>query len=252
MHPTDYNTFTEACVEDLKLLQDKFQAEYDLNWYENWFYNQATGLLTFNTGDTELNFRYFSVGSFSTKSNTWKWAWDNDTTLDNVKQQSEAIREFGLQSNFAKLTDGYFTSDEIEAWEFAAIAAKLTNGIGVYRPVSDDYLQLFMVITEVVDNDEAQIIKDRYVQCSTHDYRRRAFVCTHINSRTKVGFEEAFDTFEDMELGDDDDFEAWCDACEKVRLHEDGWNDKSMAFAQIKLVCEKCYFDFKELNLGHK
>ena len=248
----DYNAFAEKCVEGLQQLQNIFLAKYDLNWYENWFYNQATGLLTFNTGPTQLNFRYFSVGSFSTKSNTWKWAWDNETTFTNVKQPSEIVRAFGLQSNYPKLTTGYFASDEIEAWEFAAIAAKLTNGIGVYRPVSDNHLQLFLVVTAVVDNDEAQKIKDRYVQCGQHDYARRAFVCTHINAGTKVGFEEAFETTEDMELGDDDDLEAWCNACETVRQQQDGWNDKSMAFAQIKLVCQTCYFDFKELNLGHR
>jgi hypothetical protein len=34
-------------------------------------------------------------------------------------------------------------------------------------------------------------------------------------------------------------------ACFKVRME-----DKSMPFAKIKLVCEKCYFEMKELNLG--
>jgi len=28
-------------------------------------------------------------------------------------------------------------------------------------------------------------------------------------------------------------------------------NDDSIAFAQIKLVCEKCYFEMKKLNLDY-
>jgi hypothetical protein len=78
----DYKFYAEKCVEELKVLQDNFQKTYDVDWYENWFYNQATGLLTFSTGDVEINFKYFVVGSFSQKSNTWKWSWDNDHTLD--------------------------------------------------------------------------------------------------------------------------------------------------------------------------
>ena len=222
----DYNSFAETCVEELKVLQDKFQNEYDVDWYENWFYNQSTGLLTFSTGDQELNFKYFDVGSFSEKSNTWKWSWDNDSTLENVKENANLIKEFGQKSNLSKLKTGTFQSDEFEAWEFTAIAAKLINGIGVYRPVNDSQLQIFFVITEFVDNETAQKIKDKYVECSTHEYRRIAFVCKHLNHANKVGFEEAFETFEDMELSEDDDFQAWCNECEIVRQKEGEWNDK--------------------------
>ncbi|TGE28792.1 DUF6882 domain-containing protein [Hymenobacter metallicola] len=251
METIDYRSFAQKCVDDLKVLQAELQEKYELDGYENWFYNQATGLLTFSTGPVELNFKYFQAGSFSQKSNTWKWSWDNDHTLSNVKDASNVIKEFGHRSGFPKLTTGYFPSDEFEAWEFTAIAAKLTHGIGVYRPVSDQ-LQLFLIITEVLDNETAQSIKDKYVECGTHEYRRRAFVCKHLSFTNEVGFEEAFETFPEMELEEDDDFQAWCDKCEIVRQKEDGWNDKSMAFADIKLVCERCYFEIKEVNLGYR
>jgi len=247
----DYNNFVEACVEDLKVVQDKFQKDYNLNWFKNWFYNQSTGLLTFSTGDQELNFRYYDVGSFSENTQTWKWSWNNEYTPENVKGKAKQIREFGQQSNFPKLINGHFESNEVEAWEFTAIAAKLCNAIGVYRPV-DEHLKIFFIITEYVDNETAKKIKDRFVNCGEHEYRRRAFVCRHLNHETKIGFEEAFETYEDMELEEDDDFQAWCDACEVVRQQEGEWNDTSMSFANIKLVCEQCYFEMKELNLGYR
>jgi hypothetical protein len=53
-----------------------------------------------------------------------------------------------------------------------------------------------------------------------------------------------------MELEEDDDFQAWCDECEKEKLKTDGWNDESMKFASIKLVCERCYFELKVFNLN--
>lgn len=51
-----------------------------------------------------------------------------------------------------------------------------------------------------------------------------------------------------MYLDEDDDFQAWCDDCEKVRSENNGWNDEKMEFAKIKLVCEDCYFDLKQFN----
>jgi hypothetical protein len=248
--PEDYDSFVETCVEELKLLQEKFQNDYGLTWYEDWFYNQTTGLLTFSTDEKELNFRYFDVGSFSEQSKTWKWSWDNETTLDSIKEKARMIREFGQQSNFPKLINGCFPSDEFDAYEFVAIAAKLSGGIGIYRPVGDNQLKIFLVITEFVDNEAAQKIKDSYVECGNHNTQRPAFVCQHLNPTTKVGFEEAFETYEGMDLLEDDDFQAWCDACESIRQKEDGWNDTSMAFAAIKVVCEKCYFEMKAQNSG--
>jgi hypothetical protein len=247
-----YPDFAAKCVEELKVLQDKFQHDFDLTWYENWFYDQTTGLLTFSTADKQLNFKFVNVGSYSEKSNTWKWSWDNDTTLGKVKEATRLIKDFGERLNFPKLLEGFFPSDEIEAWEFSAIAAKLLHGIGVYRPVNDAGLKIFLVITEYVNNDAAQEIKNLYIECSAHQKQRVAFVCKHLIGATKVGFNEAFETFEDMELADDDDFQAWCNKCEVIRQREGEWNDTSMAFAEIKLVCEKCYFEMKELNLGHR
>ena len=69
-----------------------------------------------------------------------------------------------------------------------------------------------------------------------------------MNTEQKTGFEEAFETYRGMELNEEDDFQAWCSECEKERLKTDGWNDESMEFAKIKLVCERCYFEIKEIN----
>lgn len=52
-----------------------------------------------------------------------------------------------------------------------------------------------------------------------------------------------------MELEEDDDLQAWCSKCEDIRLKDGGWNDENMKYANIKLVCEKCYFEMKDNNL---
>lgn len=247
----DYRTFAEECMEALKPRQDKFLNEYDIGRYERWFYNDATGLLTFSTGNEEINFRYFDLGSFSEKSKTWKWSWDNAHTPDSIKYQAAFIRDFGREMNYPKLVEGCFETDEYDAWEFATIALHLTGGIGIYRPVNDNQLKIFLVVTEFIDNETARKIKDKYVNCAAHKSQRVAFVCKHLIGGAIVGFHEAFDTYEGMELGEDDDFQAWCDDCEATRAAEGEWNDKSMIFADIKLVCEKCYFEIKERNLGH-
>ena len=40
------------------------------------------------------------------------WSWDNEHTLDRVKEQSFQVKAFGEQAKFPKLTAGLFESDE--------------------------------------------------------------------------------------------------------------------------------------------
>ena len=48
------------------------------------------------------------------------------------------------------------------------------------------------------------------------------------------------------------DLSAWCNECEIVRIEKGGWNDESEDFANIKLICEECYFEMKDLNENNK
>jgi len=41
--------------------------------------------------------------------------------------------------------------------------------------------------------------------------------------------------------GPDGDGQAWCDACEETRAREGEWNDRSEAFADIRLLCAQCF-----------
>ena len=91
-------------------------------------------------------------------------------------------------------------------------------------------------------------MKQMTVDCGIHGFRRPAFICQHLNREEKKGFEESFASHKGMDLDDEDDFAAWCDECEQVRVDKDGWNEESEKFAKIKLVCEDCYFELKECN----
>jgi hypothetical protein len=244
----NYNEFVTNCFNQLAKKQEELTDKYDLNSYPNWFYDQASGLVTFSDDERELNFRYHEVGTFSKVTNTWKWSWDNENTFKKVKQYLEVVKQFGIEYGFDKLTQGLFESSMEEGWDFTSITTKLLNGIGAYRPETERHF-IFMVLYELVENEQASEEKEKYIDCEKHERRRRAFVCQHLKKNSKNGFEEAFETYEDMEFEyEDDDFQAWCYECEKVRVEHDGWNDESMEFSDIKLVCEKCYFEIKESN----
>jgi len=85
------------------------------------------------------------------------------------------------------------------------------------------------------------------VQCSEHGLQEETYVCKHLvlSLRTKevIGF-----YWSSKPRGD-----AWCATCEKVRIAEGGssgdWNERSEAFADIKILCGACYDRVRAINV---
>jgi hypothetical protein len=234
----------------LKSEQELFMAKFNIGRYDSWYYDQPSGVFTFSNDIEKLFFKFQSIGTFSKKSNTWLWSWANNNTYPNVRIDSEKIKDFGHKNNYLKLIESKWDADEIDGWEMLSIASWILKPIGVYR-IPTESLLMYVIITEQIDENEANLLKEnskQLVDCGSHGLRRQAFICQHLDLKTRKGFNEAFETWKGMELEIDDDFQAWCDDCEKIRIKYDGWNDESMKYAKIKLICENCYFDMKRIN----
>jgi hypothetical protein len=243
-----YKDFVSEASSVFLSAHDAFKESHKLESYAHWFYNQSTGLLRlYNTESDEIYFKYLPIGTYSTKSNTWMWAWHNESSVEQNKHQTLTIKEFGEAHGYEKLSTGYFKSDEIDGWDFIGIAFKLFGGLCGYR-TNTERLNSYMLLQEIVSSEKAKELEEKLIECSRHGRIRAAFICQHLNREKRTGFEEAFSTYPGMPLEEDDELQAWCSECEKVRTEYDGWNDESMEFAKIKLVCERCYFEIKEFN----
>ena len=82
------------------------------------------------------------------------------------------------------------------------------------------------------------------VECATHGTCDGAWVCQHLANGEQLGFNIGYDEDHPNHQFPD----AWCDACEKAWEAEGEWNEKSMAFADIKGVCSHCYVDIRARN----
>jgi hypothetical protein len=247
--PLKYEKYAQKAVDKLQENQHSFREKFDTDNYANWFYNQSSEILRLYNDDKDIYFRYIPVGTFSLNTNTWMWAWANGDSIELRKFRTLEIKEFGEKKNYENLTNAYFEGDKYTGWELTAIAFDIIGGIGTYRVISG-HLEKYFLLTEQITKEEVEKIESELIECNVHGKIRKAFICQHLNTENKAGFEEAFETYRGMKLDEDDDLQAWCSECEKVRLKTDGWNDESMKFANIKLVCERCYFDVKELNMN--
>jgi len=139
--------------------QDICKDIYKISSYQNWYYDQTTGKLTFSDdGIVKLIIDYEEVGSVSLETKTWLWAWDNPHIEENVKQQITTIKDYGLKRNFSKLVKAKWTADEVDGWEMTAIATYLLKAKGVYRvPVNNGKLLSFMLFKKITWADTTHL-----------------------------------------------------------------------------------------------
>ncbi|MFP9114140.1 DUF6882 domain-containing protein [Flavobacterium sp. RHBU_3] len=248
-----FESFSKEGYNALHENQELFLAKHEINSYARWDFDQPSGVFMFSDKPGDNIKKYFafqSIGTYSPTAGTWMWSWANKTTYPNVKTASEQIKEFGEKAAYEKLITASWEADEIDGWEMLAFTQKIIKPIGTYRVSSGGLLHYLIFINELSEAEALEMKENatELIQCNTHGLRRMAFVCQHLNKTQRTGFHEAFETEPGMELYEDDDFQAWCDDCETIRLEDDGWNEKAMEFAKIKLVCESCYFEMKDFN----
>jgi hypothetical protein len=156
------------------------------------------------------------------------------------------VKTFGEQNGFASLTTGLVEADEDIGWEMTSISAKTLNAMGAYR-FSQEHLTFYVVFTRELSKGQYEGWKERAVTCESYGTSRAAFVCQHLNKDTYTGFHKAFQS--NTLIEPDDDYQACCDECRKMRLREGEWNDVSEGFAKIRLICDQCFFEIKRRNL---
>jgi hypothetical protein len=241
-----FSQYRDMCVEEISSLQDEFKKVYDLNNYERWSFDEDFGVFHFESDDGRaLYFKYSLVGSFSEKTSTWKWSWDNEHLKASERRRVDEVKTFGEQNDFTSLTTGLIGADEYTGWEMTSICAKILSAIGVYR-FTQEHLTFYVIFTNELTKEQYDSWRKHAVTCESHGTSRAAFVCQHLNKDVFTGFHEAFESNPLIEP--DDDYQAWCDECEKIREQEGEWNDVSEGFAKIRLICDQCFFEVKQRN----
>lgn len=247
MATLNFDDYKDECIGKISALQEEFIRLYDLNSYERWSFENDFGVFKFESNSGKiLYFQYSLAGSFSTRTSTWKWSWDNPLIKASERKYLNKVKAFGEQNNFSDLTTGLINGDEFTGHEMTGISAVVLSAIGIYH-FTEDHLTFFVVFRGELTQEQYENLKQTSVLCRTHGASRAAFVCQHLNTETYTGFHEAFESSPLIEPHDD--YQAWCDECENVRLQEGEWNDVSEGFAKIRVVCDQCFFEMKRRNV---
>jgi uncharacterized protein DUF6882 len=86
------------------------------------------------------------IGSYSTRSGTFQWAWATHEDGDPNDAVLSRLRAFGEVRGIPRLTTANWSCEIVDGWEMASLASYLLGSEGVYR-APFDHLYWFMLLS---------------------------------------------------------------------------------------------------------
>jgi hypothetical protein len=144
-----FEALLDESQDYLTRCREALTAEFQIDRWPRWDWSQDTSQLIFSdAGLPKVIANIEFVGTISTKSDTWLWAWANDSLDLNVTQLIARVRTYGKTHGIDQLATDNWHAHEADGWEMTSIAAYLLNAKGAYRTPYDHGF-LYMVITAV-------------------------------------------------------------------------------------------------------
>jgi hypothetical protein len=129
--------------------QDELRRDFRLGTWQRYDWDQGTGQLTFSAdGIVRVVADIQFVGTVSTVSSTWLWAWANPRLEPAVARDVAEVRRYGEEHDIAQLTTPKWAADENDGWEMTSISAYLLRARGLYRAPREGGFT-YMVLTGI-------------------------------------------------------------------------------------------------------
>ncbi|BBW91659.1 hypothetical protein PS1M3_17460 [Pseudoalteromonas sp. PS1M3] len=134
-------------------LQDVTQAHsrsWGLGQEINWGVDQSTGLISFIfEGGKKAEAPVQIIGTYSSSQGTFMWGWEHPSVQPSIGEAAALVKNFGEEHGLSKLTSQPVKLTEQEAWEFTALAMRLSNANGAYRANAGGGTWVYMTFGKV-------------------------------------------------------------------------------------------------------
>src|SRR6185437_8162477 len=129
---SEYETYRHARVHELMELNKHWLEQFKIDYWPRWDYDLDSSTLVFSqNGQRKVIADIEVVGTVHGTS--WEWAWGNLNLPEPCRARIGAVREFGEEKQWAKLTTLFLESDDFLGWELTSIAAHILGAKGAYR-----------------------------------------------------------------------------------------------------------------------
>lgn len=148
--PDWYSEWRHDAVHELMEKQDALKKSHRTGSWPRFDYDLDAGTLTFSEdGAPKLVADIQVVGS--TGPSDWMWSWANQHWPPAVVEDMEKVRAFGAKNGIEELTTEFLIDDDLNnlGWEMTAVAARVLNAVGAYRPPRANGGGLFLIYRSI-------------------------------------------------------------------------------------------------------
>ncbi|HYC72982.1 MAG TPA: hypothetical protein VEB66_17350 [Opitutaceae bacterium] len=129
----DFPRLCEKAINDLHAKSSAHESLWGLGHAERWDLNQKDGRLIFTFPDKIVSCPAQIIGTWHRPSQTWRWAWSNQSVEKPLTAHSEMIRAYGAERKIEQLITAKWSAAEEDAWQMAALACVIGDAQGIYR-----------------------------------------------------------------------------------------------------------------------
>jgi len=150
MTDEEFDAFVEQAVDQLQRKQDILIESNRLGTYPDYWFQQETGTLQFKEADGKVAVEasIIPIGSFSTRSETWQWAWANQSVIGPLREKAESLKGLYDLTGMEVFQMPNVEADEDMAVDFAAMSVLYLESLGSYR-IPMDHLMVFVAIETI-------------------------------------------------------------------------------------------------------
>ncbi len=158
MEFTDFEDLVAQSTDYMRAQNEKNNRLFGIGDYARYEYDLFRSVIWWSDEkEPKVRAKVTVVGSTSTKSDTWMWAWANPHFGDIEIGLIEKVKEFGERESIQKLVEKKWDADEIDGWEMTSISGRLLESQGAYKsPGTNGSLFLLYDGLEFIPEEEKE------------------------------------------------------------------------------------------------
>jgi hypothetical protein len=129
----DLNTLLLQGEDMIEQLGTAHSRAWGLGTADRWDLDQRTGLITWTFRDKTATAPAQILGSFNAATESWLWAWANDSILPDMSRDARTVRDWGQAHGHRALIEPKVHGDASTAGALVALAVRITRATGYYK-----------------------------------------------------------------------------------------------------------------------
>ena len=148
--PPWYPEWADEAFDHLRAKQARLNEDYGIGAFDRYDYNLDAGFLTFSgEAGPKVIAAIQVVGTTSSKN--WLWGWANSHWPVISVEDMPRVREYGVDHGIQELTEEFGFGKDLTGlgWRFTAVAVRLLDAVGAYRPSPTERGSIFLLIRSI-------------------------------------------------------------------------------------------------------